>query len=65
MPEGSNKPIKDESRKYTVFLPPAKIEILRLLLRKAANSFDQQEIFLCIGGRRKRIIPKPEDGFLE
>lgn len=65
MPEGSNKPIKDESRKYTVFLPPAEIEILGSLLRKVANSFDQQEILLCIGGRRKRIIPTLEDGFLE
>lgn len=62
--EGSADPITDQSRKYTVFVPPARLDALRSLLKKAANSFDQQEILLSIRGRRERIIPTPEDGFL-
>jgi hypothetical protein len=64
-PKRAERPITDESRKYTVFVPPAKLEALRSLLRKAANSFDQEEILLSVRGRRERIIPTPEDGFLE
>ncbi len=64
-PEGTNAPMTDESRKYTVFVPPAKLDAFRTLLKKAANSFDQQEILLSVRGRRERIIPAPEDGFLE
>lgn len=63
-PEGSD-PIADESRKYTVFVPTARLNALRSLLKKAANSFDQQEILLSVRGRRERIIPTREDGFLE
>jgi hypothetical protein len=62
--EASADPITDESRKYTAFVPPAKLGALRSLLKKAANSFDQQEILLSVRGRRERIIPTPEDGFL-
>jgi hypothetical protein len=40
-PQGADRPITDESRKYTVFVPPAEMDTLRSLLRKAANSFDQ------------------------
>ena len=63
-PQGSADPIIDESRKYTVFVPPMKLDDLRSLLKRVANSFDQQEILLSIRGRRERIIPAPEDGFL-
>jgi len=63
-PEASADPIIDESRKYTVFVPAAKLDTLRSLLKKTANSFDQQEILLSVRGRRERIIPTPEDGFL-
>ena len=63
-PQGSADPIIDESRKYTVFVPPVKLDDLRSLLKKVANSFEQQEILLSIRGRRERIIPAPEDGFL-
>ncbi len=64
-PEESADPITDESRKYTVFVALAKLDALRSLLMKAANSFDQQEILLSVRGRRERIVPRPEDGFLE
>jgi len=64
-PKGAERPVTDESRKYTVFVMPAKLDALRSLLRKAANSFDQEEILLSVRGRRERIIPTPEDGFLE
>jgi hypothetical protein len=64
-PEGSADPITDESRKYTVFVAPARLDALRSLLKKAANSFDQQEILLSVRGRRERIIATPDDGFLE
>lgn len=63
-PEGSAAPMTDESRKYTVFVPLAKLDALRSLLKKAANSFDQEEILLSVRGRRERIIPTPEAGFL-
>lgn len=63
-PEGAGAPTIDESRKYTVFVPPSKLDALRALLKKVANSFDQQEILLSARGRRERIIPAPEDGFL-
>ena len=43
----------------------ATLDALRSLLKKAANSFDQQEILLSVRGRRERIAPRPEDGFLE
>lgn len=58
------EPITDESRRYTVFVPLTKLGTLKALLRKAANSFDQQEILLSVRGRRERIIPRPQDGFL-
>ncbi|MEW6364197.1 MAG: hypothetical protein AB1714_06115 [Acidobacteriota bacterium] len=64
-PEKLNKPIRDESRKYTAFVPPTRLRNLYSFLKKVANTFDQQEILLCVAGRRKRIIPKPQDGFLE
>lgn len=63
-PEESADPVTDESRKYTVFVPPGKLDALRSLLKKAANSFDQQEVLLSVRGRRERISPTPEDGFL-
>jgi hypothetical protein len=64
-PEGAERPITDESRKYTVFIPTAKLGALRSLLKRAANSFDQEEILLSVRGRRERIVPTPEDGLLE
>ena len=64
-PEGSDRAITDESRKYTVFVSPTKLDALRSLLKRAANSFDQQEILLSVRGRRERVIPAPKDGFLE
>jgi len=45
-------------------VPLAKLNALGLLLKKAANSFDQQEILLSVRGRRERIVPALEDGFL-
>ncbi|MBI1876484.1 MAG: hypothetical protein HYS05_21695 [Acidobacteria bacterium] len=36
-PEGSTDPVTDESRKYTVFVPPASLDALRSLLKKAAK----------------------------
>jgi hypothetical protein len=62
--KGSADPITDESRKYTVFVRPARLDALRSLLKQVANSFDQQEILLSVRGRRERIIPTPDDGFL-
>jgi hypothetical protein len=64
-PQASADPITDESRKYTVFVPPPRLDALRSLLKKAANSFDQQEILLSVRGRRERIVPTPADGFLQ
>src|SRR5438552_5495683 len=36
-----DSPIKDESRRYLLAIPETKVDDLRELLRKAANTFDQ------------------------
>lgn len=61
------KRIEDESRKYTVFVPESRIEQLRSLLKRAANSFDQLSIALDVRGDPEFVVPEPEqkDGFLE
>src|SRR3989442_684160 len=39
---------EDESRKYTVMLSESKVENLRNVLDRAANSFDQDEILFVV-----------------
>ncbi len=61
----SGKVIEDESRKYHVAVPKDQVKRLRGILRKVANSFDQECIFLSVAGLVEYVERRPEDGFLE
>jgi hypothetical protein len=65
LPEGGIEAIEDESRLYKVSVPEDQLDELRKLLRKAANSFDQQVLYLSVRGFVEYLEPRPEDGFLE
>ncbi len=65
IPEGGSEPVRDESRRYTVSLPEDRVDNLRTLLRKVANTFDQQVIYLSVRGYVEFIEPGPADGVLE
>jgi hypothetical protein len=45
----SGRRVMDESFRYTVALPSGRVRFLRRLLRKVANSFDQECIYLVVG----------------
>jgi hypothetical protein len=63
--EGSETPpIQDTSRRYILAIPEARVGDLRMLLRMAAHTFDQQAIYLCVAGRVEFVIPADGDGFL-
>ena len=64
-PGGAQAPIEDRSRKYTVAIPESRVEDLRILLRKAGNSFDQQAMYLEVAGFAEFLQVRPEDGFLD
>ncbi len=55
---------QDESRKYWIALPEEKVEDLRQMLRRAANTFDQRSIYLSVAGRVEFICRRPEAGTL-
>lgn len=65
VPEGAEGPIEDESVRYWVSVPEDRIDALRNLLRKAANTFDQQSIYLSVAAHVEYVQPTPDDGFLE
>src|SRR5262245_21443998 len=46
--EATGKQVHDESRRYTVAIPEAQVDVLRGLLRKAANTFDQKCVYLSV-----------------
>lgn len=41
--------VDDESHRYTVALPPSRVDELRRLLVRVANTFDQESIYLSVG----------------
>jgi hypothetical protein len=43
--------VRDRSRKYFVAVPPARVEELRGLLRRACGKFRQKYIYLSVAGR--------------
>jgi hypothetical protein len=51
-------PIKDTSRRYLLAIPPNKVDELRQLLRKAANTFDQLAIYLSVKGDVEFYCPQ-------
>lgn len=56
---------RDESRKYWIALPAEKLEDLRAMLCRAANTFDQRAIYLSVAGRVEFIEARSEAGVLE
>ena len=64
--DDDGSPVRDESWRYIVALPVRQIDRLRAILRKVANSFDQECIYLCKpGGEVEFIRAGEDDGFLE
>jgi hypothetical protein len=57
-------PITDTSRRYILAIPERKVNDLRLLLRMAAHTFDQQAIYLSVAGIVEFVTPTEEDGYL-
>jgi len=57
-------PISDTSRRYILAIPESKVNDLRLLLRMAAHTFDQQAVYLSVAGIVEFAIPSDEDGYL-
>jgi hypothetical protein len=62
--EATGRRVHDESRRYTVAIPEAKVEALRGLLRKAANTFDQKCLYLSVAGTVEFVTAKRQDGYL-
>ncbi len=60
----TGKVVTDESRKYTVLVPEDRIEDLRAVLGRAANSFDQEEILFVARGVERSVRRTAEDGLL-
>lgn len=57
-------PIEDASRRYLLAIPANKVDDLRQILRKAANTFDQLAMYLSVKGDVEFITPSESDGFL-
>jgi hypothetical protein len=57
-------PIQHTSRRYLLAIPEAKVNDLRLLLKMAAHTFDQQAIYLSVAGTVEFVVPTDSDGFL-
>lgn len=55
---------RDESRKYWIALPADKVEDLRAMLRRAANTFDQRAMYLSVAGKVEFIEAQPQEGML-
>ena len=57
--------IEDESFRYIVAVPEDRLDELRAILGRAANSFDQESIYLCgPGGLVEYVRPRTPDEFL-
>ena len=57
-------PIEDTSRRYLLAIPAQKVDDLRQILRKAANTFDHLAMYLSVKGDVEFITPTESDGFL-
>ncbi len=56
--------IRDQSYRYLVAIPESRLEELRALLRRVANTFDQECIYLAVRGVVEFVEATPEAGFL-
>ncbi len=57
-------PVSDISRRYILAIPESKVNDLRLLLKMAAHTFDQQAMYLSVAGTVEFVVPTDEDGYL-
>ncbi|HSR50343.1 MAG TPA: hypothetical protein VLV83_05905 [Acidobacteriota bacterium] len=57
--------VRDQSRKYSVAVPQARVKELLRLIRRVGNTFDQRAMYVEIAGYAEVIKVRPEDGFLE
>jgi hypothetical protein len=57
-------PITDTSRRYLLAILTSRVEELRQLLRRVANTFDQKAIYLSVKGDVEFITAGESDGFL-
>ena len=64
-PGGSESPVEDRSRKYTLAIPRDRVEDLRVVLRRAGNSFDQRVIYLEVAGYAEFVNVHADAGFLD
>lgn len=62
--DSQGRQVQDESWRYYIALPSSRIDQLRTVLKRACNTFDQESIYLSVGGRVELVYGKPEDGFL-
>lgn len=56
--------IEDESYRYVVAIERARVSELRDLLKKIANTFDQEAIYFAVQGEVTFVYPTPADGYL-
>jgi len=55
----------DLSRKYTMIVERSRVDALRSVLERAANSFDQEEILFLVQGADRSVKRDPTKGFLK
>lgn len=56
--------VQDESWRYVVAVPRARLDDLRRILRKARNTFDQEAIYLSVAGSVEFVSGTEQDGYL-
>ena len=62
--EATLRIVGDVSRRYTVAIPQAKLDDLRDLLRRVANTFDQKAIYLSVAGEVEFVTPRSKNEML-
>jgi len=61
---GAGLRVSDRSRRYIVAVPRQRLDDLRRILRHAANTFDQEAVYLSIAGIVEFVSGTEEDGYL-
>ena len=56
--------IRDRSLRYVVAIREGRLDELRALLRRVANSFDQECVYLAVRGVVEFVVGAPADGYL-